>query len=1476
MLPRSAGLVALVFFQVSCCFALLGSNFLIYDKNVNKCLKGYQPLKLFYCDSNEPKQKFRWTSNDRILNVQMSKCLGAGSKADGSGLQWYICDETSALQKWVCKNDTLLNLNGTNLFLSQDENTILKLTQDIGAASQWLIHGTTEGLCSQPYQELYTFDGNAFGRPCHFPFRFEGKWYSNCITKKSTNRLWCSPERDYQQTWGYCPTKSSEHWKKNPVTGVFYQVNVNSALTWHQARRSCQQQDSDLLSITEPQEQTFISSLTSGFKTIFWIGLNRLNTVNGCIETSGFSGLYLGPGYTSTTFPICQRERGICGSTIMTTEPTVRSGAGDVHFPLLCRPGWQWTNGEPFRYLRWGSGQPNREHGWSCGALSTMETYSWQNKLCSKKLGYICQKGTPKPTSLPGLQVSCSAPWIPYAGHCYFLNRTKNTWKDSNTQCLNAGGHLLSIHDIEEQSFVRSQLGYMETDKLWIGLNDQKTQLLFEWSDQSAVTFTTWDTEEPSHHRSIEEDCVLMGGKDGQWRDEVCASKYGFICKKTGDSTSDTHNDAQSAGCKAGWIRHGYNCYFVGTQTSAFEEAKELCKRSSAYLVDVQSSVENAFLISLVGARPEKHFWIGLSNQRDRYMFEWSNSKHVPYTHWNTRMPGQKQGCVAMTTGALAGLWDVLSCSNKEKYICKHQAEGVVTTPGPPTSPAPSCAEGWEPLGVRHSCYKFYNMDYNEGKTWFQALDFCRFIGGDLLSIHNRFDNFLTGEGYNAWIGYSAQDPGVGYTWVDGTASSYTNWESGQPDDKHNMEKCAMIELPSMKWEDRNCEITDNFICEIRKGVTPKDPANFTIPEHNVTEDGWIEFSGHQYYLHEGSYQLDFQEARRFCKKGHGDLAVIETEPERLFLWKLISRLWGTFYIGMTIDTDLSMQWIDDTAVIYDRWNEDQPPDEISDETCVVMGMPYGLWSVSRCDGRHGFICERHETPPVNATLAPTEAPKGGCASDWTKYREYCYKTEFASKTWREAQLVCKAEGGNLVSIRRKEEQAFLTTLMLNAPGDLWIGLKSSFSSTSIFWTDGRSVPFTNFDRKKRDYPEIFPSWNRIDGNVCYRMILSPSAMTGHWRPALCNDTNGYICKRATESDIIPQTTVLPQSYIKFGNDSFKVELTNLTWWEAKERCEADHGAQLASIRDSITQAYIELQIHKLKQPMWIGLNKNMTGGYFRWIDGWSLNMVSWNRQEPRGHFSCGFVDIEGYWSTGPCNQSLPSVCKKSTDIAPTPDTQYPGVCQESSEDEIWSPFRGYCYTIVHDLHMAGQALLSCKERGGSLLSIEDPEEAKFINGLLEMIQDTYESVWIGLVKNLKGQWQWMDNTVLDYTNWADDVDFAEEDNNYAMILTSDFKWRNAWLYKHIPYICKSAKVPISASSTAKPGLQDAHRSFAVVGLVVIIAVILLLGIAAYMYYKGYKPTLPSRPNFDNSLYFEVPKSTDPDNTNLIHDVELE
>uniref|UniRef100_A0A8D0GPF6 C-type lectin domain-containing protein n=1 Tax=Sphenodon punctatus TaxID=8508 RepID=A0A8D0GPF6_SPHPU len=123
-------------------------------------------------------------------------------------------------------------------------------------------------------------------------------------------------------------------WTTNPLTGIHYQINSQSALTWHQARKSCQQQSAELLSITELHEQLYLAELTACAESELWIGLNSLD----------FSS------------------------------------------------GWQWIDNRPFRYLNWAPGSPFEESGKICGTLKS-RSGKWESKDCFEKLGYICKKG---------------------------------------------------------------------------------------------------------------------------------------------------------------------------------------------------------------------------------------------------------------------------------------------------------------------------------------------------------------------------------------------------------------------------------------------------------------------------------------------------------------------------------------------------------------------------------------------------------------------------------------------------------------------------------------------------------------------------------------------------------------------------------------------------------------------------------------------------------------------------------------------------------------------------------------------------------------------------------------------------------------------------------------------------------------------------------------------------------------------------
>ncbi len=74
---------------------------------------------------------------------------------------------------------------------------------------------------------------------------------------------------------------------------------------------------------------------------------------------------------------------------------------------------------------------------------------------------------------------------------------------------------------------------------------------------------------------------------------------------------------------------------------------------------------------------------------------------------------------------------------------------------------------------------------------------------------------------------------------------------------------------------------------------------------------------------------------------------------------------------------------------------------------------------------------------------------------------------------------------------------------------------------------------------------------------------------------------------------VVAPTTVSPKAFYRLGNDSYKLVTQKMRWDEARRQCQADD-AELASILNPITQAYITLQISKYNEPVWIGLNSNV------------------------------------------------------------------------------------------------------------------------------------------------------------------------------------------------------------------------------------------------------------------------------------------
>ncbi|KAM7379550.1 hypothetical protein PAMP_005096 [Pampus punctatissimus] len=447
--------------------------------------------------------------------------------------------------------------------------------------------------------------------------------------------------------------------------------------------------------------------------------------------------------------------------------------------------------------------------------------------------------------------------------------------------------------------------------------------------------------------------------------------------------------------------------------------------------------------------------------------------------------------------------------------------------------------------------------------------------------------------------------------------------------------------------------------------------------------------------------------------------------------------------------------------------------------------------------------------------------------------------------------------GGNLVSIPTRRVQAFLITKMgALATTDLWIGL-NSINQDEFYWSDGKARRYSNwgYNKNQRHSRSFYRRWH--EESQCVLISNNPTLGIGKWIFKSCNDTNGYICARDLDPNSpSKEEPTVPNIYVSVGNDSIKAVTQNLTWDDAKRHCEGDK-ANLASLRNEWAQAYVELLAMTLKTPLWIGLNKNQTNNYFRYIDGWHLNYASWAEGEPRRNRPCVYMDVDGKWKTAFCNETMKSVCMQSTDIPPTDSPSFPGVCPEEFDYHSWLPFKGYCYLFITAEIEWPDAASSCKKYGGTLASIEDSTEQAFIKSNLERFQDSHTSFWIGLYKTHKGTWKWLDDTVLDYINWGSE----DLDNTYGEIATDKGLWSTGSRWADRPYICKTPKVilPDPGSKPGPLGPWD-HRSRVHTSLIVVLIIMItsmLIIIAFFLYKKSPKPL----PTFDNPLYFDSERS---------------
>ncbi|XP_059205973.1 lactose-binding lectin l-2-like [Centropristis striata] len=126
----------------------------------------------------------------------------------------------------------------------------------------------------------------------------------------------------------------------------------------------------------------------------------------------------------------------------------------------------------------------------------------------------------------------CPAFWYSFNGRCYKYVSTRLTWADAELYCVSEGANLVSIHNVDENNFVKSLIKNSDPSQgfTWIGLSDTQKEGGWMWSDGSAVKYFLWDAGQPSNYEGREH-CVHKNfGAYLRWNDLQCSNALPFVC----------------------------------------------------------------------------------------------------------------------------------------------------------------------------------------------------------------------------------------------------------------------------------------------------------------------------------------------------------------------------------------------------------------------------------------------------------------------------------------------------------------------------------------------------------------------------------------------------------------------------------------------------------------------------------------------------------------------------------------------------------------------------------------------------------------------------------------------------------------------------------------------------------------------------------------------------------------------------------
>uniref|UniRef100_A0AC34G2R8 C-type lectin domain-containing protein n=1 Tax=Panagrolaimus sp. ES5 TaxID=591445 RepID=A0AC34G2R8_9BILA len=198
---------------------------------------------------------------------------------------------------------------------------------------------------------------------------------------------------------------------------------------------------------------------------------------------------------------------------------------------LIAAGNWTWTDGTNLDFKDWDpSTKPNATSS-SCISVKS-NSGLWTSGDCFQTKPYACMVSSsiyiPPSTAVP-VFLNCTHGWTYFepSHSCFGIDASHQaSWDNAEQYCQDLGGHLPSIHSVEEENFLQSYV-FAFNNRLWLGLYSNDAESSFLWSDNSTLDYIHWEKGNPNLRQNS---CGSMDNNG--FVDNYCYTNMYYICKK--------------------------------------------------------------------------------------------------------------------------------------------------------------------------------------------------------------------------------------------------------------------------------------------------------------------------------------------------------------------------------------------------------------------------------------------------------------------------------------------------------------------------------------------------------------------------------------------------------------------------------------------------------------------------------------------------------------------------------------------------------------------------------------------------------------------------------------------------------------------------------------------------------------------------------------------------------------------------------